>query len=115
MKKLLTLVFILPLFTIGCGGDDTPEPTTSNTLNKELLYDKRWQNKSNTVVHRIHSDGTYSVNDTWEWLNDSDTMIVHVKSTGKDLKWVFNTGNTADRMEAKLDQTTSWGEYRTSW
>ncbi|MFT5723531.1 MAG: hypothetical protein ACI9JN_000645 [Bacteroidia bacterium] len=41
MKKLLTLVFILPLFTIGCGSDDTPEPSTSNTLNKELLYEKQ--------------------------------------------------------------------------
>ncbi|MFT5723528.1 MAG: hypothetical protein ACI9JN_000642 [Bacteroidia bacterium] len=115
MKKLLTLVFILPLFTIGCGGDDTPEPPTTSKLKKELLYDKDWTDESQTIGHTFNSDGTYATIGTWEWVNDSDTIKVHENPTNKDFIWVINKGNTATKMEAKLSTSTSFGEFRTSW
>ena len=101
MKKLILLFCLLPLINVGCGGDETPEPTTSNTLNKELLYDKQWSNKSQTIVHIFNSDGKYATIGTWKWINNSDTMIIHNNGTNKDFTWVINKGNTANNMEAK--------------
>ena len=105
----------MPLLSIGCGGDDdTPEPT-SNTLDKDLLYDKRWRNEAQTLSLGINKDGTHGVNDSWEWVNNSDTMRVDESGSNRVFFWVFNKGNTENEMEAKLAGDNEWTEFRVTW
>ncbi|MCB9262593.1 MAG: hypothetical protein H6607_09485 [Flavobacteriales bacterium] len=119
MKKTLILVASFALLILaGCKDDPVTTDDTTPVLNKELLLNKYWINQSQTVDHYFNSNGTYGLNNgfgTWEWINNSDTMKIHFSGTGSDQIWVFNTGNSADRMECKLSGTTGWGEYRTSW
>lgn len=116
MKKLILAFTLSTMLFVGCGSDDSTTPTpTENVLNKELLYDKQWTNESQTFIHTFHSDGTYGVNDKWEWVNDSDTIITINSGTNKTFTWVINKGNTANRMEAKLATSDNWAEFRTSW
>ncbi len=114
MKKLLLIVFLIPILNTGCKDDETPTTGgNTDTLNKELLYDKLWLNEPATISHMIKADGTYSVSGTWEWVNGTDTMKT-INNT-KTFYWVFNKGNTADKMETKLRGENNWEEFRTSW
>jgi hypothetical protein len=75
MNKTLLLLMglVLGAFLQACGPDEVVEP--AKTVNKALLYDKKWYLDGNWA-HTFYSDGKYSVDGTWRWLNDSDSMEI---------------------------------------
>jgi hypothetical protein len=75
MNKTLLLLMglVLGAFLQACGPDEDVEP--AKTVKKDLLYDKKWY-WNGGWAHTFHSDGKYSVDGTWRWLNDSDSIEI---------------------------------------
>jgi hypothetical protein len=71
--------------------DPDPDPVPAKTLKKELLYDKMWYPVSSGTSHKFSKDGKYgsSGKGTWEWLNDSDSMLIKPSPALPALIWYF--------------------------
>jgi len=91
MKVTLVLGILLSVFFMtscgGEGGDD--DPTPEKTLNKELLYNKKWKNDAGHI-HEFKDAGLYAFEGTWEWLNGSDSMAIKATKTSSLVVWYFD-------------------------
>jgi hypothetical protein len=85
---LLLAVSSMTLMTQSCSKDEDP-PATAKTLDKAKLYNKKWYPSPQTVIHHIKSDGTYSIDGTWKWINNSDTMEIVPADGLPAVKWKF--------------------------
>jgi hypothetical protein len=95
-KKVVALSLVaLTLALVNCKDktDDTTEP--AKTLNKSLITNKYWKTTSGTVLsHYFRSDGKYCLPDginvegTWNWINNSDTMLIDEPTTTGKVKWI---------------------------
>lgn len=98
----------------GCKDDSSdpkPDDTVTKTLKKELLLDKRWYNQSGGG-HYFLSNGDYDVaGGYWEWVNDSDTMIISMYDGDNPKKWVFEW-STEHEMSCKLAGNEKFSLYK---
>jgi hypothetical protein len=79
---MLLMAFIFSVSIISCKKKtEDPQPTTK-TLNKDLLVGKKWYSQNNLYVHDFKTGGVYSVKGTWEWKNNSDTMVIDLDGAG---------------------------------
>ena len=77
-STLLLLTAAISITMFSCSKEETATETPK-TLDKSKLYDKKWysQNiKGEYILHEFKSNGTYYVDGTWRWLNNSDTMEI---------------------------------------
>lgn len=89
-------ILSMMLFT-ACGGDEGDDPEPEKKLQKELLYNKIWEN-SGGHQHHFKDGGLYKGTGTWKWLNNSDSMEIKSNGGAKPLIWVFHW-NTETQME----------------
>jgi hypothetical protein len=122
MKRIQQTILAFFLFSAiisftACNDDEGPTTgggeTEEKVFNKELLYDKIWEDETGTIQHKFDSDGTYNNIGTWNWVNNSDTMSFTL--AGTTFTFVFNVGNTATQMEARQPTSAAWGLYKTQW
>lgn len=77
------------IFTQACGGkDDNPTPTTK-TLDKAKLVGKKWYSQNSVSTHDIKLNGVYSIDGTWKWINNSDTMEIVPSAGLQKENWKF--------------------------
>jgi hypothetical protein len=96
MKKLIAITLVmLSLALVNCKDNNTDDPEPTKTLYKALLTNKYWKTTSGTVLsHYFRSDGKYCLPDgiteegTWNWINNSDTMLIDEPSTTGKVKWI---------------------------
>lgn len=76
LSILLSALVASTMLISACGSKtEDPPPTTTKTLNKSILIGKKWYNQGSTEVHDIRANGVYGSGGTWEWKNNTDTMI----------------------------------------
>jgi hypothetical protein len=95
-KKVVAISLVaLTLALVNCKDktDDTTEP--AKTLNKSLITNKYWKTTSGIVLsHYFRSDGKYCLPDginvegTWNWINNSDTMLIDEPAISGKVKWI---------------------------
>ena len=84
-----------------CKDKTTTEPTPAKTLNKALLYNKKWYAKSGHS-HKFLDAGVYQApGGTWKWLNNSDSMAFKASEFTNEKIWYFKSC-TAHEMECTL-------------
>jgi hypothetical protein len=96
-QKLTTLIlFLASAMTClySCKKDDNSgdNNNTTKTLDKAKLVGKKWYNESGTYTHDIRANNVYSSGGTWQWKNNSDTMIVDLDGSGSvhpSIEWKF--------------------------
>ena len=92
-----SLLFVLH----ACKDKTTTEPTPAKTLNKELMYNKVWYAESKHK-HEFKDNGVYKgPGGTWQWLNNSDSMLIKPSEFETEKKWYFKSC-TAHEMECTL-------------
>lgn len=75
-STLLLLTAAITMFS--CSKEETTTETPK-TLDKTKLYDKKWYSQliqGSRVFLDIKSNGTFSLDGSWKWLNNSDTMEI---------------------------------------
>ena len=85
---LLSAAMSVALFMQSCGKKEDP-PVTAKTLDKAKLLNKKWYPKSQVLIHEFKSNGTYSIDGTWKWINNSDTMEIIYSAGDAPDKWKF--------------------------
>jgi hypothetical protein len=114
-KKVLAISLVaLTLALVNCKDktDDTTEP--AKTLNKALITNKFWKTTSGTIIsHYLRSDGKYCLSDgitedgTWNWINNSDTMLIDKPSTTGKTLWIAEYC-TETELKMKVKGANNW-------
>lgn len=77
-STLLLLTAAITITMFSCSKEETTTETPK-TLDKTKLYDKKWYSKeiqgTRSTIH-VKSDGTFSLDGSWKWINNSDTMEI---------------------------------------
>lgn len=118
MKQSKTILFTmlitasLSVFT-ACKKDDDSNnnQNTTKSLDKAKLVGKKWYNQSGTTVHDFRAGGQYYSGGTWEWKNNSDTMIIDLDGSGSvdpPVEWKFYWSDDHE-MSCKMAGTVSDG------
>lgn len=85
---LLTAALSLGLAIQSCGKKEDP-PVTAKTLDKAKLIGKKWYNKGGSDIQDFKSNGTFGIDGTWKWVNNSDTMeIIPAAGLSKEI-WKY--------------------------
>ena len=91
-STLLLLTAAISITMFSCSKEETTTETPK-TLDKSKLYDKKWYSKEiqgSRYYHHIKSDGTYSLDGSWKWINNSDTMEIIPGDGLTPFKFVFH-------------------------
>jgi hypothetical protein len=88
-STLLLLTAAITITMFSCSKEETTTETPK-TLDKSKLYDKKWYSQSGAFIIDAKSDGTFSLDGSWRWINNSDTMEI-IGSEGSDpFEFVFH-------------------------
>ncbi len=96
------------LFAANACKKKTTTTDAPKTLNKSLLVGKKWYNQSGSVVHYFQSSGKYGTTTaTWEWLNNSDSMLIDYHTGGLKEIWYFEW-STEHECSAKPSKNSTY-------
>jgi hypothetical protein len=114
---LFTLIALTTLTFTACkddGSDSGPNNSTGilSDATKKKLYDKTWYTGMG-INFMFFTDGTFRLNKsldgTWEWLNQGDTMLV----TNYDNRKYLNLFSTIGDHQAKYTSSQGSDNFKT--
>lgn len=113
MKRtsLYKIILLLAVFALLSSCVDQFNPSPSQELNKDALYNKSWYN-SNGAQHYFRSDGVYNTSGSWRWINNSDSMMITsgVKGGSSEV-WYFQWASSME-MTCRQGADGTWMLYR---
>jgi len=109
-RSILAGLCALTISFAACKKDDEPS-NTEKKLVKEKLYDKAWFKQgtsSGSGDQFFNANGNYfnSSNTTWNWVNNSDTLVVNSASPLPKFYFIIEW-TTDTEMSLKSATTTS--------
>jgi hypothetical protein len=95
-KSITWAIALFVFLLVSCKekSSTTPDPAPAKTLNRSTIAPKIWYTQGSSIVHDLKAGGVYgSMNGTWKWRNNSDTMEIVTKAgfPSVDYKVYWNT------------------------